>query len=206
MHRPYCTHGDQGFMLSVDFFKMVGPFDESLPFLEDVRLAKKIEHCGQWLLLSQVIGTSARRFEDEGFCRRQVLNALVLACEDAGCGVWLEALPGLYRQQSTCNRLSLAPFFRELSRKIGLLPWQERWRFWRAIGTFVCGNAWQLAFMLDTWRHYRKGSPVGQGRLAVTEWFGKYVTPIIRRPIGTWLAAVLVWIWFRWHLISRRWA
>ena len=206
MHRPYCIHGDQGFLLSRDFFSMVGPFDESLPFLEDVRLAKNIQNYGQWLLLSDVIGTSARRFEDEGFYQRQVLNALVLACEDAGCGAWLDSLPGLYRQQSACNRLCLGPFFTEIAGKVGLLEWKERLRFWRKIGVFVCGNAWQLAMMADTWRHYRKGGPVGQGRLAITEWFDKFATPLIRQSLGIWLAAILTWIWYRWRLFSKSWS
>ena len=206
MHRSYCTHGDQGFLLSREFFTMVGPFDESLPFLEDVRLAKRIENCGQWRLLPEVIGSSARRFEYEGFYRRQVLNALVLACEDAGYGAWLDALPGLYRQHSACNRLILGPFFKEISRKVNFLQGKAKLRLWRKVGTFVCGNAWQLALMADTWRHFRNDIPIGQGRLLCTEWFDRFAAPIIQRPLGVWSAAFFTWIWFRWRVFASRWS
>lgn len=206
MHRSYCIHGDQGFLLSREFFTLVGPFDESLPFLEDVRLAKRIEQCGRWCLLPEVIGTSARRFEYEGFYRRQVLNALILACEDVGCGAWLDDLPGLYRQHATCNRLILGPFFKDIARKINLLEWKDKLRFWHKVGTFVCGNAWQLALMADTWRHYQNNITIGQGRLSYTEWFDRKVTPIIQRPSGIWSAAFFAWIWFRWRLFVSSWS
>ena len=206
MHRPYCTHGDQGFLLSRELFNLVGPFDESLPFLEDVRLAKRIENCGQWLLLPEVIGTSARRFEYEGFYRRQVLNALVLACEDAGCGAWLGALPGLYRQHSVCNRLILGPFFKEIARKVDLLGWKDKLTVWRKIGIFVCENAWQLALMVDTRRHFRNGIPVGHGNLPCTEWFDRFAAPVLQRSFCIWSAALLTWVWFRWQVFASRWS
>jgi rSAM/selenodomain-associated transferase 2 len=205
MHRSYCIHGDQGFLLSREFFAVVGPFDESLPFLEDIRLAKRIANCGQWMLLPEVIGTSARRFEYEGFYQRQVLNALVLACEDADSGAWLDTLPGLYREQSACNRLFLGPFFREIAGKIALMEWKDQLRFWRKIGSFVCGNAWQLALMADTRRHFRNGVVVGQGRLTCTGWFDRFAAPIIQRPFGIWTAAILTWIWFRWRIFISCW-
>jgi len=205
MHRSYCIHGDQGFLLSREFFTLTGPFDESLPFLEDVRLAKQIENYGQWWLLPDVIGTSARRFENEGFYQRQVLNALVLACEDAGYGGWLDALPGLYRQHSACNRLILGPFFKEIASKVNLLDWKSKLRFWRKIGTFVCGNAWQLALMADTWRHFRNGVGIGKGRLRCTEWYDRFAARILQWPMCIWTAAVLSWMWFRWRIVVSRW-
>lgn len=205
LHRPYCTHGDQGFLLSREFFMRIGPFDESLPFLEDVRLAKRIENCGRWWLLPEVIGTSARRFEYEGFYRRQVLNALVLACEDAGYGDWLAALPGLYRQQSACNRLALGPFFKEIARNVKHLKFKAKLKLWRKVGVFVCGNAWQLALMADTWRHFRKGIPVGQGRLLYTGWFDRFIEPIIQHPFCSWSASLFTWMWFRCRVIASRW-
>jgi rSAM/selenodomain-associated transferase 2 len=205
IHRAYCVHGDQGFMLSRDFFERVGPFDESLPFLEDVRLAEKIQKFGQWLLLPEVLGTSARRFETEGLYSRQALNAIVLACEDAGYGDWLVALPGIYRQQSTCGRLRLGPFLGEVSRRIRLLQWKERLILWRKVGAFVWNNAWQLALMLDTARHYRKGVPIGQGRLVILGWFDRFA-PHIWPPAGYWLGATAAWIWYRWRLFVGSWS
>jgi len=78
LDRPECTHGDQGFLLHRDFFAAVGPFDETLPLLEDTRLAERIRREGEWLLLPAEIATSARRFESEGLYPRQALNAVIM--------------------------------------------------------------------------------------------------------------------------------
>ena len=66
LNRADCIRGDQGFMLTRSFFNHLGCFDESLPFLEDVRLAFAIEAEASWMLLPADISTSARRFELEG--------------------------------------------------------------------------------------------------------------------------------------------
>lgn len=205
LHRPYCVHGDQGFMLARACFERVGPFDESLPFLEDVRLAERILARDEWLLLPAVIGTSARRFESEGFYRRQALNALLLSCEDAGYGEWLTDLPGIYRQQSACAGLRLGPFFHAVARRAAALPWRQRWALWRRVGRFACGNAWQPALMIDTLRHFRRSVPVGAERLAVLAWFDRHVARRIDCPAGWWGGALVAWIWFRWRLLVRRW-
>jgi len=41
-NRTNTTNGDQGLLLSRDFFQQLGGFDESMPFLEDQRIAEKI--------------------------------------------------------------------------------------------------------------------------------------------------------------------
>ncbi|ABA89168.1 glycosyltransferase [Syntrophotalea carbinolica DSM 2380] len=205
LHRPFCTHGDQGFMMARSFFDVLGPFDETLPFLEDVRMAKNIDARGQWLLLPAVLGTSARRFETEGFYPRQALNAMLLACEGTGYGAWITAVPGIYRQQSACERLRLGPFFKEFSRRLRCLSFRHRIRFWRHIGKFVCRNAWQLAFMLDTARNYRHAVTVGQGRLSVLDYFDRRIEGIIDRPAVYWVCALLSWMWYRCHLLAWRW-
>ncbi|MDK2847023.1 MAG: hypothetical protein PWP34_376 [Desulfuromonadales bacterium] len=200
LHRPYCVHGDQGFMLARSFFEKVGPFDESLPFLEDVRLAKSIENRGRWLLFPTVLETSARRFEEEGFGRRQALNAMILACEEAGYGYWLADLPGIYRQQAACKGLRLYPFFKQVSRHVSSLSLSQKRRLWRTVGAFVCGNVWQLAFMVDTLRHYRSGKTPGLGPLNVLRFFDRRIAWMIDHPVGYWIAAFGAWVWYRWNL------
>ena len=49
LDRSGCTHGDQGILLPRSFFAACGPFDETLPMLEDTYLAETIRRRGQWL-------------------------------------------------------------------------------------------------------------------------------------------------------------
>lgn len=205
LHRPYCVHGDQGFMLARSFLEALGGFDESLPFLEDVRLAKKVLSRGRWLLLPALLATSARRFESEGYARRQTLNALILACEDAGFGDWLSDLPEIYREQAACGRMRTGPFFRAIARKVRGLKRSERLKLWGRVGAFVCENAWQLGLMLDTARHYRRRLAPGQGKLTMLGVFDRYVAPGARLPLCRYPAALLAWLWFRWRLLTGRW-
>jgi hypothetical protein len=193
-------------MLARAFFDLVGPFDEALPFFEDVRLSAAVMKHGEWMLLPAVIGTSARRFETEGFYRRQVLNALLLACEDIGYGEWLASMQGIYRNRSICSKLRLGPFFRELGRRVNRLAWRQRLVLWRCAGRFVCRNIWQVALMVDTLRNYRKGKEVGEGHLAALAWFDRHIAPRLDRPAGWWLTAVPTWVWFQWRLFIGRWS
>ncbi|MEZ4485521.1 MAG: hypothetical protein R2864_13350 [Syntrophotaleaceae bacterium] len=88
------------------FFDQVGPFAESLGFLEDNRLAQEIRQKGSWLLLPVELLTSSRRFRQEGFRQRQVLNALIMALDAVGRDDLLGLLPEIYRQQRRTRVLS----------------------------------------------------------------------------------------------------
>ena len=61
--RPETIHGDQGFLLSRDLLRQLGPFREDLPAMEDTDFAERLRDHGQWRLLPAEIRTSARRPE-----------------------------------------------------------------------------------------------------------------------------------------------
>lgn len=201
--RAECTHGDQGLLLPRTFFEEVGPFDVSLPFLEDTRLAEAIRRRGRWLLLPAEILTSARRFETEGFFERQVLNAILRAAAAVGWTAFFRDLAGLYRSQDHAGRLRLYPFFRDARELLRALGPRERLALWGRIGRYVAGQAWQLAFALDVRRHFRCGTPVGEGTtpwLTRFDWLFPY---FIDHPPGRWAVAAFVWLSF--HLF-RQWS
>ncbi|MCD4688323.1 MAG: glycosyltransferase, partial [Desulfuromonadaceae bacterium] len=107
LDRPGCIHGDQGYLLRRTFFDQIGPFDETLGFLEDIRLAQAVRQTGGWLLLPVIVQTSSRRFAQEGFRQRQALNALIMNLEAVGRIDLLRSLPGIYRQQKRAQELQL---------------------------------------------------------------------------------------------------
>uniref|UniRef100_A0A831TZH9 Glycosyltransferase n=1 Tax=Geobacter metallireducens TaxID=28232 RepID=A0A831TZH9_GEOME len=201
LHRPGCTHGDQGLLLTRRFFAEVGPFDESYPILEDVRLAERIARRGTWLLLPAEIVTSARRFEMEGLRERQTLNALLMNFAALGWDPFLAGLPRLYRSQDRAGRLLLGPVLRLIAELLRLLPRRERLRLWRETGRYVRANAWQIPLLLDVRRHFRSGTPVGQGETPLLRLHDRLFDRLTDNGAGRWTTALLVWLWFRLSLL-----
>jgi len=205
LNRHGCTLGDQGLMLSRDFFAKAGRYDESLPVAEDVLLAERIRECGEFILLPANILTSPRRFYSEGYRERQTLNAMIMGLLFTGHAHFLDSLPGIYRSQDSCRRLYLEPFCREIGAKIARLSLRDRLTFWYRVGSYVRANAWQLAYALDLFRNYRKGMRAGEGEMPLLAWYDRYLDRLTDNPPGRVLATCLVWIWFgltlQWSLL-----
>jgi len=204
LDRPECTHGDQGFLLRRSFFSEIGPFDESFPLLEDTRLAERVRREGRGLLLPSEILTSARRFETEGLCERQLLNALIMNFAAIGWDEFFRVVFGIYRSQDLARRLQLLPIFRAIRELLQQSPWRQRFALWQRTGAYVRPNAWQLIFALDTHRNFRRGLPPGEGETPLLEWFDRWYGPITDHPPGRLAAAALVWLWFQLTLLWLR--
>jgi rSAM/selenodomain-associated transferase 2 len=202
LDRSGCVLGDQGFMLTREFFSTVGSFDESLPVAEDVEFAERVRTRGEFLLFPAEILTSPRRFETEGYRERQTLNAMIMGLLFTGQHRILQALPGMYQVQVQSRPLNLEPFFREIAALIALLPVKERLAFWYRIGAYVRSNAWQLAYALDGWRNYRRGMKGGDGETPLLARYDRYLDLLTDNPPGILLTAGLVRIWFS---LAGRW-
>jgi len=194
--REQCIHGDQGFLLRRTFFVRVAPFDESLPLLEDTRMAETIRRQGQWLSLPTEIVTSARRFESEGFYARQLLNALIMNFAAIGWTEFFRLAPDLYRQQDRTRRLRLLPVLQLIRTRLRRLPWRRRLELWYRTGCYVRPQAWQLAFALDMRRNFRRGLPPGTGGSPLLAVFDRYYESLTDHAPGRLAAAALTWFWF----------
>ncbi len=196
LNRPGCIHGDQGFLLRRTFFLRVGPFDESLPFLEDAQMSRNVFREGEWVLIPSEIETSARRFEIEGLYERHTLNALIMNFFHIDERDLLAAMPGIYCHRKPSARLDLFPFFEEIHRHLRSLSPRKRLRLWYRTGSFVRENAWQLPFACDQRVHFRRGHPVGAGKNHRLRCFERYVAPLTDNVVGRLIAAILTRIWF----------
>lgn len=196
LHRPGCIHGDQGFLLRRSFFETMGRYDESLPFLEDERLAQAVRRSGEWILLPATISTSARRFETEGMLQRQTLNAMILCMVSIGWENPLTVLPELYRRRDRSIPLDLSPFFGRISAMLSALPPRRRLALWYRVGTYVCANAWQLAFAHDQRLRFRRGETAPLGRHPFLDFFDRRLAPLLARAPGSVAAGFLTWSWF----------
>ena len=204
LNRVDCIRGDQGLLMARSFFEELGGFDESLPFLEDFRLAQAIGERAEWMLLPTEISTSARRFEAEGFYERQVANAIIVNAAVCGWSEFFSALPGLYRCSSESGRMLLFPLLDGIRTLLSRHPPAWRLSFWHATGQHVAANIWQLFFWLDVRRAFRNGAiqteiPTYWGRL-----FDSYLEPLTRSPAIAAITAAAVWLWHRALLIIRR--
>jgi len=201
LNRSDCIRGDQGFLISRRFFIQLGGFDTSLPFYEDVRLVLTIEQQGFWILLPTEITTSARRFEAEGLCQRQVVNAIIVNAAVVGWTEFFYALPGLYRCHAETGRLLLYPLMAGIHDLLG--GHDRTWlrTFWRATGRHVAGNAWQFFFWLDVARTFLAGGGPTDVEPRCLGFYWRRLAWLFHGTPAAIAAAALVRLWFSWLLI-----
>jgi len=204
LNRADCIRGDQGFLLSRSLFNILGGFDTSLPFLEDLHLAAAAAEKAHWLLLPAEISTSARRFETEGLYERQVVNAIITNAVAAGWTEFFSALPGLYHCISVNGRLQLFPLLDGIRTLLDAKPAAWRRSFWRATGRHVAGNIWQLIFWLDVRSSYNSGSRPDDVPTPRLHRFQRNLEGCTRGRLAETVTAAAVWIWFRVMLIRLR--
>lgn len=200
LNRADCIRGDQGYLIGREDFERLGRFDESLPFLEDVRLAAVVAKHGEWQLLQAYISTSARRFEQEGFYERQVANVIIVNAEATGWDELLQAMPELYRNSCDSGRLLLPPLLNGVRNLIEGHDREWQRTFWRATGRHVAGNAWQLFFWLDTRRAFRSGRTPDDVEPRWLPFYERRLKPCFESAPAALLAKILTRIWFRWLL------
>jgi rSAM/selenodomain-associated transferase 2 len=201
LNRSGCIHGDQGFMLPRSFYFSAGPFDETIPALEDTRFAESVHDKGIWILFPSAIFTSTRRFETEGPVRREILNSMVMTLGATGRDDFLLEIPHVYASQDRSGRLNLYPFFSRIRSMVSKLRLRERISFWYSCGTYVTSNSWQPAFMIDVRRNYRRGAQPGDGINTCLDCFDRHAGVFIRLMPVRAAACVLVWTYFHLSLV-----
>ena len=192
-NRVNTTNGDQGLLLTKEFFRQLGGFDECMPFLEDQRIAEKIRSQGKWVTLPGYLKTSARRFEAEGFHRRYILMSMMMGLHSVGVDDFYVRAPGVYRVQQDTGTLLLSPFF--------CLIWRMMYDNWGLGGTFrifyflgryIRQNSWQLFFFLDVWIR----SLLGVGRYPFLNFHDRVFGPCTNFKVFNALTGIISFIWF----------
>ena len=191
--RPHVVNGDQGLLLTPEFFAALGGFDESMNFLEDQKVAADIRRQGRWVLLPGKMRTSARRFEAAGFHRLYILMSIMQAMYWTGAREFFDRAPGIYRQQQEVGRLLLTPFFREIT-----LMFREDYgvagtlRLLVRVGRFVRSHSWQMFYFADIWLR-----PItGPGRYPFLRFHDAVFWKITNFRVFDGLAAILTVGWF----------
>jgi len=192
-NRANTTNGDQGLLLPKGFFRALGGFDESMPFLEDQRIAEKIRSQGKWMTLPGVLKTSARRLEAEGFHRRYILMSMMMGLHSVGVESFFDRAPGVYRTQQETGALSLTPFFCLISRMMN-----DEWgiggsiRIFYLLGRYIRQNSWQMFFFLDVWLR----PLLGAGRYPLLSLHDRLFAPCTNFRVFNAIAGMACFIWF----------
>jgi len=192
-NRTNTTNGDQGLLLSREFFRELGGFDESLPFLEDQRIAEKIRSRGTWITLPGYLKTSARRFEAEGFHRRYILMSMMMGLYSVGVEEFFIRAPGVYRLQQNTGTLLLSPFFGLIWRMMRV-DWGFRGsiRLFYLLGRYIRRNSWQMFYFLDIMLR----SLIGAGRYPFLNFHDRIFAPCTNFTLFNALAGLLCFFWF----------
>ena len=154
LNRCNTTNGDQGFLLTREFFFYLGGFSEELPWLEDQELAEKIRSRGRWITLPGTLATSARRFETQGFHSTYLLMSIIMGTYSTGLRQLFSRLPDVYaaapKGGQTHGKLLLGPCFQAIRsiQREDLKGWAKARAWWR-IGRYIRQNIWQIFYYLD---------------------------------------------------------
>lgn len=193
LNRVNTTNGDQGLLLTRDFFKDLGGFDESMPFMEDQRIAEKIRSQGELMTLPGYLNTSARRFETEGFHRRYILMSMMMGLHAVGAEEFFARAPGVYRLQQDTGRLSMSPFF-TLLRRMMFYEWGlgGTMHIFSLLGRYIRQNSWQMFFFLDVCLRPLRGP----GRYTFLSFHDRLFRPYTNIKALDALLGAICFVWF----------
>lgn len=190
LNLPESMNGDQGLWIAKEYLLELDGFDESLPYMEDARLARKIGATGHWLTLPDVLETSPRRFESQGLAARQWVNALLRWFDAAECPAFFVLARNAYEQQSGAGSLQVLPILAAAQRAV----WQSGLRSgvrqaWR-LGKVAARQSWQLFFLIDVLGARRRHV---SAQSVPAHWVARYqrwLSPAMRTKPVTFGAAV----------------
>ncbi|WP_455201876.1 hypothetical protein, partial [Kaarinaea lacus] len=196
LNRPDCINGDQGFWIAKEYFGQLGGYDESLPYMEDARLASKIFQTGHWITLPGEVETSTRRFEAEGFAKRQILNSFLCNFNAMGVNEFFQSAQEVYKSQNETRKLQLRPFLKLAHRQMNGQGLRIAIKRWYLTGAYIADNAWQLAFALDCRRNRKRGLPPGANDASLLAFYDHYISRATRWTVIRALTGIFTIIWF----------
>ena len=149
LNRKNSTNGDQGLLISREFFDHIEGFSEQLSFLEDQIIVNEIRKDGGMFTLPHPLFTSARRFEEEGFVRRYYLMMIIMGAYHTQTRELFDLAPPLYVNQDEAGKLDMRPFFETIAHLHKTIGLRRSVEMWSDVGTFVRENFWQASLFAD---------------------------------------------------------
>lgn len=185
LNRPGTFNGDQGLLIRKKDFDAMGGFTETFTFLEDQDFGNRFIEKGAFKTLPGKLKTSARRFEQEGFRPRVIMNTLIMGMFHLGLHDFFDRGKNIYRHE--LSRTNPAPFFALAFRSLflnGVFPGLHRCY---RIGKYGTDNLWQVFLY---W---------GLEGQRIHEWLSihdRYVKKLARNPLGYLIGTIIIAGWF----------
>lgn len=196
LNKADCVNGDQGFWITQEYFNELGKFDESLPYMEDAKLALKIANSNNWITLPGEIETSARRFETEGFTNRQILNSFLCNFNAMGEQDYFKLAGEVYKQQNLTQQLDLKPYLKLTHQYMNSGGLKAAFHRWYQTGAYISSNAWQLAFAYDCKKNKKQGLSPNANDTPLLKFYEKYIASAANWPIIKLLTGLFTIVWF----------
>jgi rSAM/selenodomain-associated transferase 2 len=196
LNRPDTINGDQGFWMARNFFEWLGGFDQSLPYMEDARMALKVFQTGRWITLPGKVETSARRFETEGFTNRQIVNSFLCNFNHMGVNDFFSSAMDAYQAQDKATNLQLRPFLKLAHQQLFVDGPGVALKRWYQTGEYVASNAWQLAFALDCRRGKKQDLMPGSIDARSLRFYDQRLQRVAGWRIVKLFTAIFTAIWF----------
>lgn len=91
----FLRFGDQSLFVRPGLFRQIGGFNESLQLMEDQQIVRDLSEVSNFIVLKKYVRTSARKYEENGVFRLQLIFTIILVLYYAGASQ--ELLVHLYR-------------------------------------------------------------------------------------------------------------
>ena len=197
INRPDTINGDQGLLISQDFFRCLGRFDESLAHLEDQGISLQIFKHGRWIVLPGELLTAARRFEENGLYRVSILMATIMIMYHIDQKLFFDLAPDLYREQSDRNTMQVAPFLGLIWKmQLKLVPVREVFIGYYRVGRYVLSSSWLLFYFFDHLLRPLYGRKI----FPLLKFRDRYFHPLTNNAVCASILAILCHVAFFWIL------
>ena len=193
LNRPGTWSGDQGLLISRATFNLYDGFWQNLPFLEDKDFAQKFQKNGRFITCNSIIRTSARRFEQEGYPERVIVNAIIMAMFLLDDYHFLNNALGIYKLNGKSTHLDPQPFLKSAKSELFKGDIIQVIQRLYKLSRFAIENTWQIALFLGI----RKDGV--DSYLLVYE---KYIKPWIHNALCYMVGIPIIIIWIFWKLLK----
>lgn len=192
LNRGGTIYGDQGMLITRNLWHEVGQFCEDVFALEDVLFAEAVAHKATWILLPQLITTSARRYCHDGILLRIVVNALLVIAGSAGLLKRSPTSKLAYPAGASDHEYAVCQLLEQFALRLHSLPLGQYLAFWYTGSQVMMEYSWFMCYACG-WLLPFADSQLRITMLAVHD---RYVLPLLNKPLCFSTLGLCSWMVF----------
>lgn len=145
----YTVNGDQGLLIKRSFFNTLNGYNESLPFLEDQEISKRIVLSGKWITLPGFLETSSRRFQKEGLFKRSFLNGIIMFAFHAELYSFFDQAKSVYQLHNHQEKLRIYHYSELVFNILSAMTFRKKVAHFLKASKFFGESFWQFSLLKD---------------------------------------------------------